>query len=139
MMQIFKSVFCLCAGYMLLLCAAAQLIPEVFARIFIKEEALVTLSASCIQKYTLGLLGVAVQYAVVDGLTAMGQLRFALPISFFRKILYLVCVFAIPVFCPLENVFYAETISDIVGAGITVMVFVIIIAPGLRVKMKKAI
>ncbi|MCD8335861.1 MAG: MATE family efflux transporter [Lachnospiraceae bacterium] len=134
-MQIFKSVFCLCAGYMLLLCVAAQLIPEVFARIFIKEKALVALSSSCIQKYTLGLLGVAVQYAVVDGLTAMGQLRFALPISFFRKILYLVCVFTIPVFCPLDNVFYAEAISDIVGASITVMVFVIVIAPRLRLKM----
>ncbi|MCD7832464.1 MAG: MATE family efflux transporter [Lachnospiraceae bacterium] len=137
-MQIFQSVFCLCAGYMLLLCVAAQLIPEVFARIFIKEEKLIVLSASCIQKYTLGLLGVAVQYAIVDGLTAMGQLRFALPISFFRKILYLVCVFVIPVFCSLENVFYAETISDLVGASITVIVFVRVIAPGLREKMKSS-
>ncbi|MDO4313975.1 MAG: MATE family efflux transporter [Eubacteriales bacterium] len=131
-MQVFRYVFCLCAGYMLLLCAAAQLIPETFAHIFVQEEAAVILSASCIRKYTLGLLGVAVQYAIVDGLTAMGQIRFALPISFFRKILYLICVFLFPLFCSLESVFYAETISDTAGAGVTVIVFITMIIPKLR-------
>lgn len=134
-MQVFRYVFYLCAGYMFLLCIAAQMVPETFARIFIQEENTIILSASCIRKYTLGLLGVAVQYAVVDGLTAMGQIRFALPISFFRKILYIICVFLFPFFCPLENVFYAETVSDIVGASVTVIVFTTIIIPKLRLKM----
>ncbi len=138
-MQIFKYVFCLCAGYMLLLCVAAQLIPEAFARIFTKEDRLILLSASCIQKYTCGLLGVAMQYAIVDGLTAMGQIRLALPISFFRKILYVICVFLIPMFCSLENVFYAETISDLAGAGVTVIVFITIIVPKLQLKMKNKV
>lgn len=134
-MQVFRYVFYLCAGYMLLLCVAAQLIPEIFARIFIREETAVILSASCIRKYTLGLLGVAIQYAIVDGLTAMGQIRFALPISFFRKILYIVCVFLLPFFSSLENIFYAETVSDIAGAGVTVIVFIIMIIPKFRLKM----
>ncbi len=134
-MQIFKYVFCLCAGYMLLLCAASQLAPQVFARIFIKDADMISLSAACIQKYTLGLLGVAVQYAIVDGLTAMGQIRLALPISFFRKILYIVCVFIIPLFCPLESIFYAEMVSDIAGACVTAAVFIASIAARLRLKM----
>ena len=134
-MQVFRYVFYLCAGYMLLLCVAAQLIPETFAYIFIQDETAVILAASCIRKYTLGLLGVAIQYAIVDGLTAMGQIRFALPISFFRKILYIICVFLFPFFCSLENVFYAETISDIAGASITVIVFITMIIPKLRLKM----
>lgn len=121
---------------MFFLCITSQLIPEKFARIFIQEENAIILSASCIRKYTLELLGVAVQYAVVDGLTAMGQIRFALPISFFRKILYIICVFLLPIFCPLENVFYAETVSDIAGASVTVITFMIIIIPKLRIKMK---
>lgn len=136
-MQVFRYVFCLCAGYMLLLCAAAQRIPETFAYIFIQEETAVILAASCIRKYTLGLLGVAVQYAIVDGLTAMGQIRFALPISFFRKILYIVCVFLFSLFGSLENVFYAETISDIAGASVTVIVFITMIIPRLRLKMNR--
>ena len=131
-MQVFRYVFYLCVGYMLLLCVAAQLIPETFAYIFIQEETAVILSASCIRKYTLGLLGVAIQYAIVDGLTAMGQIRLALPISFFRKFLYIICVFLFPVFCSLENVFYAETISDIAGASVTVIVFITMIIPKFR-------
>ena len=131
-MQVFRYVFYLCVGYMLLLCVAAQLIPETFAYIFIQEETAVILSASCIRKYTLGLLGVAIQYAIVDGLTAMGQIRLALPISFFRKILDIICVFLFPVFCSLENVFYAETISDIAGASVTVIVFITMIIPKFR-------
>lgn len=134
-MQVFRYVFCLCAGYMLLLCAAAQLIPETFAYIFIQEETAVILSASCIRKYTLGLLGVAIQYAIVDGLTAMGQIRFALPISFFRKILHIICVFLFPFFGSLESVFYAETISDIAGASVTAIVFITVIIPKFRLKM----
>lgn len=133
--RVFRSVFFLCAGYMLLLCAAAQLMPESFARIFIREKDAVILSASFIRKYTLGLMGVAVQYAIVDGLTAMGQVRFALPISFFRKILYIVCVFLFPVFSATENVFYAETVSDIAGACVTVTAFITMIIPKLRRKM----
>ena len=131
-MQVFRYVFYLCVGYMLLLCVAAQLIPETFAYIFIQEETAVILSASCIRKYTLGLLRVAIQYAIVDGLTAMGQIRLALPISFFRKILYIICVFLFPVFCSLENVFYAETISDIAWASVTVIVFITMIIPKFR-------
>lgn len=134
-MQVFRYVFYLCAGYMLLLCVAAQWIPEAFARIFIQGETAVILSAACIRKYTLGLLGVAIQYAIVDGLTAMGQIRFALPISFFRKILYIVCVFLFPLFGSLENVFYAETVSDIIGASVTVIVFITVIIPKFRIKM----
>lgn len=133
--QVFRYVFCLCAGYMLLLCVAAQLIPEIFACIFIQDETAVMLSAACIRKYTLGLLGVAVQYAIVDGLTAMGQIRFALPVSFFRKMLYIICVFVLPRFCSLGTVFYAETISDIAGASVTAIVFITMIIPKLRQKM----
>ncbi len=133
--RVFRYVFYLCAVYMLLLCVAAQRIPEKFAGIFIQEESAILLSASCIRKYTLGLLGAAVQYAIVDGLTAMGQIRFALPISFFRKILYIIWVLLLPLFCPLEYVFYAETVSDIAGASVTGIIFMIIIIPKLRIKM----
>ncbi len=134
-MQVFRAVFVLGAGYTIVLCAAAQLVPGVFARLFVRDEAIAALSAGCIRRYTLGLLGIAVQYAIVDGLTAMGQVWFALPVSFFRKFLYLACVFILPAFFPLGDVFYAESISDLVGAGVTAVVFCTIIAPRLRRKI----
>ncbi|MCD8082605.1 MAG: MATE family efflux transporter [Clostridiales bacterium] len=134
-MQVFQCVFLFCAGYMLLLTVLSQLIPEFFAGIFISDRETIRLAADCIRKYTLGLLGVAVQYAIVDGLTAMGQTRLALPISFFRKILYIVCVFLLPLFFSLESVFYSESISDIAGATVTVTVFFTAIRPKLRRKL----
>ncbi len=128
-LQVFRSVFLLCAGYMAVLCGAAQLFPVMFAKIFVQDQAVAVLSASCIRRYTAGLLGVAVQYAIVDGLTAMGMIREALPISFFRKILYVVCVFLLPMAFPMEQVFYSETISDLAGASVTAAVFLFRIVP----------
>lgn len=133
--QVFRYVFFLCAGYVFLLFIAAQLVPGLFARLFVQDKTVAAIAASCIQKYTLGLLGQAVQYAIVDGLTAMGQIQFALPVSFFRKLLYIACVFILPALFPLEHIFYAETISDLVGASVTAFVFLFFIVPGLRRKM----
>lgn len=99
--------FCLCAAFATLLCIASQTIPDTFAALFTQDDSLVPLAASCIRKYAVGLLGVAVQYAFVDGLTAMGQMRAALPISFFRKGLYVLCVLVLPHLRPIQNVFWS--------------------------------
>ena len=108
-----------------------------FAKIFVQDQAVAALSASCIRRYTAGLLGVAVQYAIVDGLTAMGMIREALTISFFRKILYVVCVFLLPMAFPMEQVFYCETISDLAGASVTAAVFLFRIVPTWKARGKK--
>lgn len=81
------------------------------------------------------LLGVAVQYAFVDGLTAMGQMRAALPISFFRKGLYVLCVLVLPHRRPIQDVFWSAAISDLVGACVTLLVFGLVIAPRLKREM----
>ena len=131
-LQVFRCVFFLCAGYLALLCLAAQLRPAWFARLFLDQPDVLPLVAGCIRRYTAGLLGVAVQYAIVDGLTAMGQTRAALPISFFRKGLYIACVLVLPRIAPVTEVFWAATISDLLGAAVTVTVFCTRIAPRLR-------
>ncbi len=81
------------------------------------------------------LLGVAVQYAFVDGLTAMGQMRAALPISFFRKGLYVLCVLVLPHRRPIQDVFWSAALSDLVGACVTLLVFGLVIAPRLKREM----
>lgn len=67
-----------------------------FAGLFLQDEALIGLASVCLRRYTLALLGVAVQYALVDSLTAMGKVRYAFPLSIFRKLLYLVCLVVLP-------------------------------------------
>ncbi|MBQ7103799.1 MAG: MATE family efflux transporter, partial [Anaerotignum sp.] len=77
-----------------------------------------------------------VQYAYVDGLTAMGKVRYALPLSLFRKALYIVLLLTMPVFLPVENIFYAGSISDIVGASFTLIMFFSVVRKKLHNEMK---
>lgn len=122
-MQVFQSVFLLCIAYIGILFLIAQFVPRIFVQMFIDGEENILLASSFIRKYTLGLFGIAVQYAIVDGLTAMGKVKYALPISLFRKALYLVLIFVLPFITDLKNIFYAGAISDILGSCLTIFVF----------------
>ena len=131
-MDTFRWVLIVCAIYMGIISILSQTIPTMFVRIFLKDERLIRLASTCIRRYAAGLLGVAVQYAFVDGLTAMGQIKYAMPLSLFRKILYIGAVLLIPLFLPLDIVFWAETICDLGGAAVTLVVFIMIIKPNLK-------
>ena len=87
--------------------------------------------------YTIALLGVAVQYALVDGLTAMGKVKYALPLSLFRKIVYMMCLCILPLFLDIRYVFYAGTISDAVGAIFSLILFWGVIDPRIRRELGK--
>ena len=82
--------------------------------------------------YTLALLGVAVQYALVDGLTAMGKVRYALPLSLFRKAVYIACLLLLPHFIDIPFIFYAGSISDGIGALFSLFLFFGMIHPQLK-------
>ncbi|MDO4323477.1 MAG: MATE family efflux transporter [Lachnospiraceae bacterium] len=126
-MQVFCYVFLLCIAYIGVLFLFAQTAPQLFVRMFIDGGENILLASSFIRKYTLGLFGIAVQYAIVDGLTSMGKIRYALPISLFRKALYLLLIFALPFVTDLKNIFYAGAISDLLGSSLTIIVFFTVI------------
>lgn len=75
------------------------------------------------------------QYALVDGLTAMGRTRSALPISFFRKGLYVLLVLVLPLFRPVEDLFWCAALSDLIGASVTAVVFLCAVRPRLAREM----
>lgn len=134
-MQVFKWVLLLCMIYICGMYIAAQFASAFFAGLFMKDAEYIALSAEFIRKYTLGLPGVAIQYAFVDGLTAMGKIKYALPLSFFRKAVYIACVIVLPGVTILKNIFYAGAVSDIIGASFTVIVFLCVV----RLKLKRDI
>lgn len=82
------------------------------------------------------LLGVAVQYALVDGLTAMGKVRYAFPLFVFREIIYVVCIFCLPMVFDIRFVFYAGSISDAVGAAFSLLLFFSVIKPNLKKELQ---
>lgn len=130
--QSFLWVFALCGAYTGLLEVAVQLAPGWFAGLFLQDAGLLEMASLCLRRYTLSLLGVAVQYALVDGLAAMGRVRYAFPISIFRKLLYAVCLLILPHVGGVASVFYAGSISDFVGAGFSLVMFFTVLWPRLR-------
>ncbi len=110
----------------------AQIIPQYFVKIFTQNEAYISLTVWAIKVYTLGIIPLALQYTIVDGFTGMGIANLAISLSFFRKGLYFLGIFLIPVFFPIENVFFTESITDIISAIVSTIVYFSFIGKILR-------
>ena len=90
---------------------AAQTIPHLFAGIFTKEPEYIAMTARLIRIYTLGTVLLGMQYEIVDGFTGMGVVKIALPLSVFRKVVFFACIFILPRFLPIEQIFFWSTYS----------------------------
>ena len=88
---------------------AAQCVPEIFVRIFTRNEEYVALSAWAIRMSTLGVIPLAVQYTIVDGFTGMGIAKVAITLSLFRK-----------------SIYFAETVSDFAGPVFSIILFLLV-------------
>ncbi len=101
----------------------AQLIPELFVRLFTQNQEYVNLSVWAIRIYTMGVIPLAVQYTIVDGFTGMGISPVAMCLSTWRKLVFLSGVFLIPKYFGITNVFYTEPLSDFLGTLVSVVTF----------------
>ena len=118
-----KNIFLLCLVFTTVMFVIAHTIPEYFVRIFTRDEAYVKVTVDAIKVYTLGVIPLAAQYTIVDGVTGMGLSLAAMSLSTFRKAIFFLCVFCIPPFFGVENVFYTEPVSDIVSVVFSIAVF----------------
>lgn len=121
--QTFTDVLKVCVAYIGGMQLLILLFPQAFAGLFLRDAAVMAVAVGCIRRFCLGLVGIAVQYAYVDGLTAMGKVRYALPLSLFRKTLYIILLLVLPTFLPVEQIFFAGSLSDLVGASFTLVLF----------------
>ena len=101
-------------------------VPEIFVRIFTRNEEYVALSAWAIRMSTLGVIPLAVQYTIVDGFTGMGIAKVAITLSLFRKSIYFLSVVLIPLLTGVTNVFFAETVSDFAGPVFSIILFLLV-------------
>ena len=118
-----KNIFLMCLVFTTIMFIVAHTIPEYFVRIFTRDEAYVKVTVDAIKVYTLGVIPLAAQYTIVDGFTGMGLSLAAMSLSTFRKAIFFLCVFCIPPFFGVENVFYTEPVSDIVSVVFSIAVF----------------
>ena len=79
-----------------------------------------------IRSYTLGVLGLAVQYPFVDGMTGMGLVKWGLTFSMLRKGVFFAGVFILPSVFSATALLYAEPISDILSAVISGAAYILL-------------
>ena len=122
-----KRIFGLCAAYTALMTVAAWTCGGAFARLFTQESAILQQTVWAIRVCGMALLPLGIQYGIVDGFTALGQVRYALPLSFWRKLVYFAALFLLPALFGAQAAFYAEPVSDIAGPIVSIAVYLLAI------------
>jgi putative MATE family efflux protein len=105
----------------------SRLMPLYFVSLFTKEPEYIKMSIWGIKVFTFGIIPLAFQYTLVDGLTALGVAKVAVSLSLFRKISFLVLTVVLPVFFGARGAFFAEPVVDIVAGMVSTTVFLFII------------
>ena len=123
----FRYVLLYTGLYLGILTLAIVAVPDMFVRLFLSDPDAIAQAAIFARRYCMGFVFVAIQFAFVDGFTAMGMVKEAVPISFFRKSLYVIAVLLLPRFLPLEYIFYACPLSDCVGALFTLTMYLLVL------------
>lgn len=118
-----RYIFTMAAGYTALLFVLARLAGPLFVRLFTSDPNLSFEALEAIKICTLAVIPLGIQYGIVDGFTGLGQVQLALPLSFIRKLVYFLALFALPAFFGARAAFYAEPLSDIVGPVTSIAVY----------------
>ena len=118
-----KFILLLCLGYTTLLFLIGQGVPGLFVAIFSSDPQVGELAVRAIRIYTLGVIPLAVQYTVIDGFTGMGMMQYSLPLSFFRKAIYFIPLFVLPMYFGAMSTFVAEPISDFVAPVVSAFLY----------------
>ncbi len=121
-----QKIFLLCLAYTALMTAFAWVGGRGFVRLFTSDAVVESNALWAVRVCTLSLLPLGLQYEVVDGFTAIGQVRFALALSFWRKLVYFSALFILPAMYGAKAAFYAEPVSDVLGPAVSVIVYLMV-------------
>lgn len=121
--EVIRTALVFCAIMFLL----AQFGSGLFVRIFTRDALYIEKTVGFIRIYTLGVIPLAVQYAIVDGFTGMGIAKAALPLSFARKAIYIGLVVLLCIWKGAEFLFWAEPVSDVIAPILSTAAFIIVL------------
>lgn len=124
-MEAEKWTLCLCLAFASFMVAMAWLIPQVFVSLFTQDPEIIQLSIWGIRVFTLGMIPVCTQYTFVDGFTAVGRAKTALPLSMSRKINYCLLTVLFPAIWGAKAAFYAEPVTDLIASILSTTFFLL--------------
>ena len=117
-----RRIIVFCMGFTAVMFVLARLAGPLFVRLFTRQEDVAQMAAWAIRVCTLAILPLGVQYEIVDGFTALGQVKLSFVLSFFRKLVYFLALFLLPALLGARMAFYAEPVSDILGPFLSIVV-----------------
>ena len=131
-----RLILTLCIVFTSIMFLVSRSIPQYFVKIFTTDTSLSQTSVWGIKVFTLGIIPLFFQYALVDGLTALGRTKTALALSLFRKSSFVVYTLLLPALFTAKSVFYAEPLCDTISAIITTTVFLKVFSKHLDARCK---
>lgn len=99
------------------------LFSNTFVSLFTKDSVTTPIAIKAIRIFIIGVVPMAIQYALVDGITALSNVKISLILSMTRKCIYVLSLFILPLIFMPETTFFAQPIADILAATITSIVF----------------
>lgn len=118
-----RLILSLCIIFTSAMFIISRSMPQYFVTIFTSDPTLTKLSIWGIKAFTLGIIPLAFQYALVDALTALGRTKTALVLSLFRKSSYVIFTIVLPALFTAKSAFYAEPLCDTISAILTTIIF----------------
>ena len=118
-----KVIVGLCVTFCALMLVVTYTISPLFTRLFTDDAETMARSVTYIKRFTCMLLPLAIQYPLVDEMTALAQVRRALFCSLFRKTVFFIAVLTLPFFFGAEATFFSEPIADLAAATVTSILF----------------
>lgn len=101
----------------------SQTVSRYFVQIFTRNPEYIEVAVRGIRIYTLGIIPLGLQYAIVDGFTGMGVPQAAVCLSTFRKTVYMAGAVLIPSVFGIYSLFYTEPLSDFAGTAVSAVVY----------------
>lgn len=111
-----------CMGYCAIMFVIAYVFGQYFILLFNRDTTIISYGMQALRYMTIFIIPLGLQYELVDGMTALGQVKISLSLSFFRKTVYFIALFALPFFFGVQYTFLAEAVSDIAAPILSTIV-----------------
>lgn len=134
-----KGIICtqtIATTYTIFLTIITPFFAPIFAHLFTLDDNMIQISSRFIRIFTSMMIPLSFQYINVDEMTALGKIKYALPLSLFRKSTFFIATTTLPIFFGAASAFYAEPICDIL-AGVLSTIVMWTQLPGILRKRKE--
>ena len=135
----YKSIQILATTYIVLIFALTYILGEGFISLFTTDKNIINVTYKYLKIFTLMIIPLSFQYCNVDTFTALGQVKFSLSFSLFRKAIFLIAILVLPLIFDAESVFFAEPISDLISAIVSTTILTIYLPKILKQREEKGL